>query len=953
MATSSPALCETCGDPLPVSREDGGHCSRCLFKTSFGNLEEELPSEEDGAQPWTRIANYELYEEIGRGGMGVVYRARQTGLDRIIAVKVLLQAKFAGEEQRERFLREAQTAARLRHPGITRIHDIGEDEGTPWFSMEYVEGKSLEQLVREHPMDSRDAASCVKQVAEAVQHAHEHGVLHRDLKPSNILLDEEGVPRVTDFGIARILGSSGDNATLTRTGQILGSPGYAAPEQALGGETGVQTDVYGLGALLYHLLTGRPPFQGPTIDAILMQLREDDPLSPRRLNPAVPQDLETICLHCLWKDVRKRYASAAELAADLERFLKREPIRARPISPAGIAWRWCRRKPWVAALLGVSILLGATLVAGSLMVARREHREQQRTALLAEARELRLEATGNSRGAALQALASAWKIGNLPEIRNEAIACLALPGLRLETTTMDAVVPDRRSADGSREVRHEKGEVIVTESGREITRFGGYDKPPLLKLDHRGKRVAIVRPVGPKSANAIEIHELPSGKLLGRLDHDNPVTCLDWADELLVAGGSSNRLIHLWDTQRFRLLHRFSGHQADLETVMFRKGGQEFISMARDGMLRVWHAGCAAEVMALSGLPEHAGQGEWSADGTRLKLRRFDGSATSVFRFDWPRNVRVLGPGIAEPRSENIPSLDLDHEGKFAATTDESGCRLWATDTGSMAGLFPKLDREWLSCALAPDASALWLVGWNSPMRKIPVKTGAWPEIGQPEKIGPGPGPLLVAMNADGSAVAMTQNLPETKDDFVGVLSTKDGKFTRLAQVDPFSAAFSPDGKRVVTGSFRSKGAQVWSLPDGRLEKRLEHPELVTNAAFTAGGRELWLWSGKALSRWRSEDWSQAGELVRSVPPGLTVDREGGLAASVTRQAVVIHRAADLQELARLAVPEQAGEVGMATLQFSRDGRRLGLHTADGNLVLWDLPGLRAELARMGMDWVD
>jgi serine/threonine-protein kinase len=209
-------------------------------------LEEAQEPELGGNKPWTVFGGIELYEEIGRGGMGVVYRARQRALDRVVAVKVLLRAQFAGKEERERFHREAQAAARLRHPGIVTVHEVGEDEGMPWFSMDHIPGRSLEQVVREHPMSARSAAECVQKVAAALQHAHEHGVLHRDLKPSNILLDAEGEPRITDFGIARI--SSSDTTTnrhaeLTRTGQSLGSPGYAAPEQALHGKADARTDV--------------------------------------------------------------------------------------------------------------------------------------------------------------------------------------------------------------------------------------------------------------------------------------------------------------------------------------------------------------------------------------------------------------------------------------------------------------------------------------------------------------------------------------------------------------------------------------------------------------------------------------------------------------------------------------------------------------------------------------
>jgi WD40 repeat protein len=321
------------------------------------------------------LGDYQLLQEIARGGMGIVYRARQQKLDRIVAVKVLAAGDFATAGMQRRFRAEAEAAARLNHPGIVAIHDVGESDGLPWLSMDWVDGPNLAELAREHPLPALEAAAYVRAVAEAVQHAHDHGVLHRDLKPSNVLLDPETGPRVTDFGIARRVGA----AELTRTGEMLGSPGYAAPEQALGGRADARTDVYGLGALLYHLLTTRPPFQGPTLDSVLLQLRDAEPVPPRRLNPSIPRDLEIICLRCLHKDPTQRYPRSCDVAEDLDRFRNGEPIVARPLSKARLALRWCRQRPSLAATLGLLCLV--TIVAFFLVDrARREEAEAKRRA---------------------------------------------------------------------------------------------------------------------------------------------------------------------------------------------------------------------------------------------------------------------------------------------------------------------------------------------------------------------------------------------------------------------------------------------------------------------------------------------------------------------------------------------------------------------------------------------
>lgn len=313
-----------------------------LFPYSDIRSRGEMADTSDPVLP--RIPGYEVQSIVGHGGMGVVYKARHLSLNRTVAIKVPLAGAFATTSERQRLVREAQAVAALAHPNIITVHDVGEMDGRPYFTMEFVPGGNLSARIANTPQPAREAASLVATLAEATDRAHQAGIIHRDLKPANILLTPDGTPKITDFGLARRC--VGD-ATLTVAGFPFGTPSYMSPEQASGDSAaqGPSVDVYSLGAILYEMLTGRPPFRAESSVETLRQVLQEQPVPPSRLNPKVPRDVETVCLACLRKEPHRRYHSAAALAEDLRRFLRGEPIRARPVAPAEQLYQWARRRP--------------------------------------------------------------------------------------------------------------------------------------------------------------------------------------------------------------------------------------------------------------------------------------------------------------------------------------------------------------------------------------------------------------------------------------------------------------------------------------------------------------------------------------------------------------------------------------------------------------------------------
>jgi eukaryotic-like serine/threonine-protein kinase len=447
-------VCSSCPELLPIVRDRWQQLCRlrahldALFPPS-----DDLPPQSAEWEPLPRIPGYEVEAVLGRGGMGVVFRGRHVPLNRPVAIKMMLAGTYAGRRERERFQREAEAVARLRHPNVVQIYDIGDVDGRPYFTMELVDGGSLAQKLAGTPQPALQAAELAVTLAGAVQAAHSCGIVHRDLKPGNVLLTADGTPKISDFGLARRLD---DTAGATQTGVAVGTPSYMAPEQAHGrpATVGPAADVYALGAILYELLTGRPPFKGETSAETIHQVIYQEPVPPTLLNPKVPRDLETICLKCLQKAPQRRYSTAAALAEDLSRFQRGEPILARRAGPLERLVKWIRRhRSLAASIVAGMLLVNVLLGVGAWVFFERTAMKQAVNEDFDQVVVAQKEKKWDQARAALERAKGRLGDGGPPELRRRADQLereLALVG-RLDTLSMKYLVSESLSGEVARD----------------------------------------------------------------------------------------------------------------------------------------------------------------------------------------------------------------------------------------------------------------------------------------------------------------------------------------------------------------------------------------------------------------------------------------------------------------------------------------------------------------------
>ncbi len=637
-----------------------------------------------GCRDAPQVAGYEILRELGRGGMGVVYQARQLQLNRVVALKMILDDRPDRPQEYARFLSEAEVIAGLNHPNIVQIHEIGEAEGRPFFSLEFVQGGSLAQRLRgSDPLPPRQAARLILDLAWGVDAAHRQGVVHRDLKPANVLLAGapnaplgECTPKITDFGLAKRRGEG----VKTTAGFILGTPCYMAPEQAAGRaeEVGPATDVYSLGAILYELLTGRPPFQDDAPLVTLQRVLSEEPIAPNQLQRRPPDDLEIICLKCLQKQPPRRYAAAAALADDLERFLDGRPTQARPAAAAERLVMWTRRRPAAAAGLGVSLLALLLMMAGGAW-----HTLQLHDALAAADR-ARIDAQ-TERDASLGARDLAeererlvreyvyavqvrqaqqlWYHADLTPMR-ELLAPYAAPGdsdpreftwrylwrlCHSDRRTLEGHTSDvyfvAYSPDGSRLVSAGRDGVLHLwdpATGRDLHTLDGHNEEVnSAAFSPDGAGLVSVGDDG-----RIVLWDLATGSEQRRLqDSGDPIQTVAWSPGgRLIATAGRDQLIHLWDVETGRQLAPLAGHTDQVESVAFNSDGRALASGGRDGGVLVWDMDRMALSRKLDAEASAVQTVAWSRDGRRLAAACGDGMVRLWDADTWtarPRSTRT------------------------------------------------------------------------------------------------------------------------------------------------------------------------------------------------------------------------------------------------------------------------------------------------------------------------